>query len=378
MCNPKNFQRTATIIGSFKKVVLPFFIFNCIFSNVFSQHVSLSDGEIKKLILLVKNDKKVNKQFQNIQHLADTSLYSTPQPIQTISTAGRLQGDPIKSETKDAIKDFKIMYALAISYRITGIAKYLTKATDYLVSWATNNQPSGSPIDDTNLDALVEAYDLVKNYLQVNDKITIANWLEKTAIAETKNLKMLPVFETGKNNWNSHRLKIVGEIAFAINNKNLQQWTIEKLKDHLAINLLPDGSSIDFALRDAVQYHVYDLEPLVRLSIILQRATKVDYFHFLSTNNSSIKKSVDWLIPFVTKEKSHEEFVNTTVKFDKSRSNNKEEGHTIGHLFVPTKAIKLLTLCTYFTYPFDVNTLLAESKPNTLQYWQLTLIALIK
>ena len=378
MCKTKNLQKTSIKFNGLYKVVIIFFILPSAFSSSIAQYVSLSDVEITKLIFLVKNDKKVNKQFQNFQKLADSNLLSNPNPIEVISSGGRLQGDPVKTATIASVKDFKIMYALAICYRVTSNKKYIIKATEYLLSWAITNHPSGSPIDDTNLDVLIEAFDLLKNNLKATDKLTIQTWLEKTAIAETSNLKMLSAFETGRNNLNSHRLKVVGEIAYSIGNEKLKKWTIEKLKDQIAVNLMPDGSSLDFALRDAVHYHVYDLEPLVRLSIILKRATSVDYFRYLSENNSSIKKSVDWLIPFVTNEKTHKEFVNSTVKFDKARSNNKEAGHNIGQAFLPAKAIKLLSLCTYFNYPFDITPLLSDSKPNSGVDWQLTLSSLMK
>lgn len=378
MCKKTNLQKTSTKFNGLYKVVVFFFILLSAYSSSIAQYVSLSNVEITKLIFLVKNDKKVNKQFQNFQKLADSNLLSNPNPIEVISSAGRLQGDPVKTATVASVKDFKIMYALAISYRVTSNSKYIIKATEYFLSWASTNHPSGSPIDDTNLDGLIEAYDLLKNNLKATDKLTIQTWLEKTAIAETSNLKMLSAFETGKNNWNSHRLKVVGEIAYSIDNEKLKKWTIEKLKDQIAVNLMPDGSSLDFALRDAVHYHVYDLEPLVRLSILLKRATSVDYFRYLSENNSSIKKSVDWLIPFVNNEKTHQEFVNSTVKFDKARSNNKEAGHNIGQAFLPAKAIKLLSLCTYFNYPFDITPLLSDSKPNSSVDWQLTLSSLMK
>lgn len=376
MCSQFVLQKKKIIKPCLINTVGLFFIYLLLLSSINAQYVSLSDGEIRKLMDKVKTDKEANKLFQGFRKIADSSLQSSPRPIQKISTAGLLQGNPTKAATKEAIKDFKIMYALAICYRLTKQQKYLTKAAEYFYAWATINQPSASPIDDTNLDPLIEAYDLLKNNLPKKDRIAIANWLKNTAIAEKNNLKMLPVFETGRNNWNSHRLKVVGEIAFAIQNKPLQQWTIEKLKDQIAVNLLPDGRSLDFILRDAVHYHVYDLEPLVRLSTILHRATTVDYFHFTSSNNSSIKKSVDWLIPFITKEKTHQEFVNSTVQFDQARSKNREVGHIIGQTFQPEKAIRLLVLCTYFNYPIKIESLPIQSKQVSSQNWQMLLYSL--
>jgi hypothetical protein len=43
------------------------------------------------------------------------------------------------------------------------------------------------------------------------------------------------------------------------------------------------------------------------------RATGVDYYSWVSPAGSSIRRSVAWLLPFVTGEKTHAEFVNSTV-----------------------------------------------------------------
>ena len=239
------------------------------------------------------------------------------------------------------------------------------------MAWADNNKPNGDPIDDTNLDPAVDAYDLIKDDLNAADKTRISAWLAATAQTEINKLRARS--GTATNNWHSHRLKEVGEIGFAIGDRKFQQWAIDGLKQQIATNLKPDGESFDFKERDALHYHTYDLEPMLTLAIILKRATGVDYYNYESPAQTSIKRSVDWFLPFVEGTKTHAEFVNSRVAFDKKRAQNGEKGYIAGTLFEPKNGLGVLYLLTYFS-PDAINTIQkvngsTENYPN----WQLVL-----
>jgi hypothetical protein len=240
------------------------------------------------------------------------------------------------------------MYALALVYKVSGDRKYLSALALYLTAWATTDRPRGDPIDDTNLDPVIEAYDMVKGDLSPATEETVRAWLKATADVELSAPFNRPNRATSFNNWHSHRLKIVGEIAFAIGDTALQGYTIRGIREQIARNLNADGSSSDFVIRDALHYHVYDLEPLLTLAIVLQRATGVNYYTYVSPAGTSIKKSVDWLLPYLTGEKTHGEFVNSTVEFDRQRARNGEAAYKAGTLFDPKNGVTTLLLAAYF------------------------------
>jgi len=308
-----------------------------------AQYVGFNTKEIRQL-----KATKTGPLYQSLVTAANQALDETPNPIDTIRTEGLLAGNPKKAATQAALKDMNKMYALALTYRIESDSKYLKKTTQYLLAWAKANHPNGDPIDDTNLDRCIEAYDMLKNKLSKEDNQTIAGWLQLTAQTELKGRHYRPERPSFYNNWHSHRLKIVGEIAFAIGDTTLQGYTIRELKTQLEKNLNPDGSSVDFSLRDALHYHVYDLEPLLKLIIVLQRATGVNYYAYTTPSGASIKKSVDWLLPYLNGQKTHPEFVNSTVDFDRKRAQNNEAAYKAGSLFEAKNGIQTLYLATNF------------------------------
>ncbi len=177
------------------------------------------------------------------------------------------------------------------------------------------------------------------------------------------------------NNWNSHRIKVVGLIAYTLNNKAYQQFTDTSIKKQILENLYANGSGFDFEERDALHYHIYTLEPLLKIATVIKRTTGVDYYIYTSATGSSIQKSMAFLAPFATGEQVHHEFVNSKVAFDKRRADNKEPGYTIGADFKPETAVGVLSSAAYFEprYMIIVKKLLNTS--NRYPDWQSVLNA---
>lgn len=334
-----------------------------------AQFVSFNANEITRLKQLASEDASAGKRLNDWKQQAEQALADTPNPIDTIHTEGRLKGSPQKVATAKALEDIRKIYALSLTYRLTAEKRYLDKAAAFLTAWAKANQPNGDPIDDTNLDGAIEGYDLIKKDLKAKENKKISRWLQQTG--ETEINKLNPKRATSFNNWHSHRLKIVGEIGFAIDDKDLQRWAIEGLKVQLVKNLKPDGSSWDFEERDAMHYHLYDLEPLLKLAIVLKRATGVDYYSYQSEAQTSIKKSVEWVLPYATGEKTHGEFVNSKVKFDRDRAKNGEAEYKPGTLFQPKAAVHMLSLASFFQPDFAATVRKIEGTDEAYPNWQL-------
>jgi len=310
--------------------------------------VGLSSEEGRQLKELVRANATVRAYLDSAQAAADATLGADPHPIDTLRTEGLLQGDPRKTATWEALRDVHEMYALAVTYQVTRKREYLDKASVFLIAWADSNFSRGDPIDDTNLDPAIEAYDMLKGDLVPGERKRISRWFSRVANAEIHARFNDSNRTTAHNNWNAHRLKVVGEIGFAIGDKALQAYAIAGIKEHIGRNLLPDGRSEDFVSRDAIHYHLYDLEPLLKLAIVLNRATGVNYYTYQAPSGSSLQKSVEWLLPYLDGRQTHAEFVNSTVEFDKRRAQNGESSYKAGTVFEPKSGVPMLILAAYF------------------------------
>ncbi|MCZ6914236.1 MAG: alginate lyase family protein, partial [Rickettsia endosymbiont of Ixodes persulcatus] len=133
-----------------------------------------------------------------------------------------------------------------------------------------------------------------------------------------------------------------------INNDSLKNWAIDTYKNQIAKNLNADGSSYDFHERDALHYHIYDVDPLMVAATIMYRDKRFNAYGYKAETGSSLKGSVDWLVPFFTREKTHAEWVNSKSSFDKKRAANGEKGYIAGTLFKPEEARTSIALADYF------------------------------
>lgn len=317
-------------------------------ANVKAQYVSFSAAEIKTLKNAIQNDAQIKKQFEHIKLQAEKAFTEAPNPIEKVTSQGLLQGNPAKTASLKAVEDASKVYALALNYRLYGNSAYLTKAQDYLIAWAKHNKATGDPIDETKLEDFFAGYDLIRSDVSVDAKKAIDIWLETIAIAEINSASAAPNKSTSKNNWNSHRIKVITQVVYTIHANKYRDTVNKLIEQQLGQNLYADGSSYDFAERDALHYHIYTLEPLLKAMIVVNRATGKNYYAFESPAKSSVKKSVQFLLPFVTGEKTHGEFANSKVKFDRDRAANGEKGFVAGHAFNPINGIVVLSLAAYF------------------------------
>lgn len=321
--------------------------------------VSLTTAQREKLAEWVMTDKTVAAQFQPLQREAEAALKSTPNPIEKIQSEGKLSSDPARIHTRESLKDMRKIDALGWAFAVTGDARYAARAKEFLLAWARVNQASGDPIDETNLEPLITTFDLVRAHFSVVESEVVANWLKKVATAEMGSRKEKA--STSYNNWNSHRLKIVGLIGFALADKALIRYAVDGYKTQVEANLHPDGSSFDFHERDALHYHCYDLEPLLVLAIAAQQ-NGIDLYHFQSASGASVPKSVQFLISYCDGSKTHPEWVHSKVAFDRKRAQSGDKHFEAGRLFEPKEAAPVFELAAFFDEKYEATYALVTGK----------------
>ena len=311
----------------------------------FASAISLTEAQRLELVTLVVSDAEAKKQFQTLRREADASIRAHGQPIARIDTAGRLEADPLKAKSLVSLVDMKKLNALGFSYAVTSNDDFSAAARRIIIHWAKVNRPDGIPIDDTKLEPLFVAYDLTRSTFSAGERVTVEDWLRKIARLELQSALTNSV--TARNNWNSHRLKVVGLIGFLLDDADLIADAVEGFKAQVEANIYSDGSSFDFHQRDALHYHCYDLEPLLVLAVTA-RENGIDLYHYRSPSGASLAKSVEFLVPYCDGTRTHAEWVHTKIKFDRARGEAGEKGFSPGSAFHPREARGVLELASFF------------------------------
>src|SRR6185312_5955211 len=189
------------------------FIFMAFITISKAQMVSLDQKEIIKMRKDIVHDKRYQDVFEPYKQRAFGALGETPNPITEILSQGLLAGDPRKTASLKALEDADKIYALAFAYKVLGDKKFLDKTDEFLLAWAKGNRATEDPINETKIEDMVTAYDLIRNDIKPEDKTTIDAWMRSKADAQLGSKYAKGSKGTAINNWNSHRIKLITIIA---------------------------------------------------------------------------------------------------------------------------------------------------------------------
>lgn len=305
-----------------------------------------SPREIIGSTLGIQSAKELQSDALRNKKIAEASTYlgDAPNPIEKIQMEGTLASDPRKIQTITSLKDVEKIYVLSYAYHAGGDMKFLNKSEEFLLDWASTYLATGNSIDESHLGPLFEGYRWVKADLSRESAQKVDSWLYKIAIAE-KNTRYMG--ERDVNNWNSHRINIIGQIGYLINDKKLIDYAIKNYKLQIYQNLNKDGSSYDFQTRDALHYHSYNIWPLLNFAKTAKiNGYKEDLYTYESEGGSSLVKSVHFLYPYATGEKTHAEFVNSTVPWDVTSGSKKADGSA--KIWDPKTGLYIFELAYFF------------------------------
>ena len=250
-----------------------------------------------------------------------------------VHTEGSLPHQGIRDESVEAERDLPLIRDEALLWHGAHDRQALDRLSLLLEGWASLYQPSFNPIDETNFDALIDAYAMAKDDLPAATrekmKTLIHHWatgyiqaMQSQKVPEDKSGTQAPseVNNGSKwaTNWQSHRIKLATLSAVALDDAPLFDAARALFKKQIGTNLHADGLSTDFEERDALHYTVYDLEPLTRAAMAA-RLRGEDWLTLRGDNGASLAAGLDWLLPYARGEQVHEEYVHSRIKFDFQR-----------------------------------------------------------
>lgn len=247
-------------------------------------------------------------------------LNAQPKPLARLHTEGTLPHQGIYDQSVDAQQDLELMRDAALAWRATGDERYLRLVDRFLLAWAVTYQPSFNPIDETHFDSMILAYDLTASALPVKTRNAVVAFITKLANGYVARVDAQPRPLTGtyRNNWESHRVKLVAMAAFTLDDRKLVNAAQRLFVEQIGTNVAPNGATVDFGERDALHYVTSDLQPLVVAALAARRHNR-NWLTQRAPNGATLGLALDWLVPYALGQKTHEEFVHSSVAFDSKR-----------------------------------------------------------
>jgi hypothetical protein len=241
-----------------------------------------------------------------------------PHAMAAVKTEGTLPHQGIYDQSVEAERDWTAALELALGDRLKGETALAQRSVAFISAWLAVYKSNLNPIDETNLDQFMLAYDL----LSEAERSPIADgWAKYLRTFAAAYLDSMPTIKggTATNNWQSHRVKLATLAAFGSGDQTLIDRSRAAYRKQLADNLKPDGSTIDFTERNAIDYVTYDLQPLLTAALA-GKTHGQDWYADMNAANVGLRQALLWLQPYADGSKTHDEFVHSTVEFDRTRA----------------------------------------------------------
>jgi hypothetical protein len=305
--------------------------------------VILAPEEVKNFREIIKTESAAKSMADSILDAAKSVLNQPPRPLEIIYYEGLLDTDPKRINTVESFQDIDNIVTLIYAGYGSDNPKFGEKAREIIVSWSKKYKPTGNPINENKFTAFFWAYHLYRNHFSKKEQEIIENWMQKIALAE-KNRKKTP-----NNNWEAKRLKIIGIIGCILQDESLNKYAVEGFKKYIASAYFPDETSNDLRDRDALHYHVSGLKPCLTAFINLSAFDSAfNLYDYETKGGASIKKSVEYVVPYATGEKQRKEWMNSKVELDKKRAAAGIEKYQPGKLFDPKQAWEMFEWACYY------------------------------
>ena len=289
------------------------------------------------------NDAETLEEFTVIQQEADSVLQTSPNPVDSIFYEGHVSNHPDRIRTVKHLYDMFSLRALTWSYVMTKEEIYVDKAKEFLLAWVNTYKPTGNDVNENKLDICFFAYDVFGSHFSPAEKEKIKEWIEDIAYKQ----KALWNTEKGSSNRHAKRLKLILLGSFILNNNELKRFVIDKADELLNTALYPDGTTRDLERRDAMHYNVGLLKNTLELAHAM-RLIGVNLYTRETEQGATLKKCVDYVLPYAKGEKIYKEWVNTKIELDRKRWEAGDPFYKPGKPWDPAEAVPLLTLAKSF------------------------------
>ncbi|WP_373514362.1 alginate lyase family protein [Persicitalea sp.] len=317
----------------------------------------LTQAEIPETLLLTPPQQKYLRQliqtnpdakalWLKAEREAKGYLNDQPRPLKVIHYEGLLDTNPNRIDTEKSLRDMDKLAAWLFAYYATQDEAYAKNAKEYIVAWANTYQPTGNPINENKFEPLIHSYQTLRKYFSPDERERVQTWLSKIAAAEIAYPHM------PQNNWKTKQIKLVGTIGLIVGREDFERYAVEDLKKYIDHALYDDGETFDLRQRDAMGYHVSGLKPLLVIAITMDQFRNdkggIKIFDYQNPAGGSIRKSVDYVVPYALGEKVHEEWVNTKVELDRQRAAAGLAHYQPGVPYEAERSRELFELASYF------------------------------
>jgi hypothetical protein len=290
---------------------------------------------------LVASDSQAASMAAALAAEAQPLLDAEPQPLAVIHYEGLINTDPQRIATVASLREMDDVAVLMQYWQLTGDPQAADALLRFVDAWASTYQVTGNDVNENKFVPLFVSWECLQSQADPAVQQRVNAWIEALIPPHAEALRTSTHFT---NRYTKH-VRMVALFGMIRGRQDLIDLARQGVQTYITESLYGDGESLDLKHRDTLTYHGSGLKPPLEVAMILGAD---DLYTWENERGGSMKKSVDYVIPYATGEKTHQEWVHTEVELDRQRAAAGLEKYRTGRLFEPKDAAELLVVASYF------------------------------
>ncbi|MGF1677724.1 MAG: alginate lyase family protein [Candidatus Methylacidiphilales bacterium] len=303
----------------------------------------LNAAQRERLHHLTTEDPEAKALFEVLRREAEKRLDLKPHPLEVIHYEGRVNTDPQRIASVASLREMNDVSILFHYWQVTGDTATAETLKRFIREWSATYIPTGNDVNENKLLPIYTAYFSLRLEFEAGEREKIDLWIDALGALHAKAVAESKQFT---NRYSKH-LRLLALFGLILDRPEWRALAMEGVKRFVQESLRADGTSLDLERRDTLTYHTSSLRPPIELAV-LAGEEGASLYTWTASSGGSLKKSVDYVVPYADGTKTREEWRNSKVELDRKRAEAGLEAYRIGRLYEPKDALHLLEEASYF------------------------------
>lgn len=298
---------------------------------------------LERLRRCAQSDEQARRWAETVRAAAEPLLDLTPDPLAQIHYEGLVNTDPRRLASVAKLRQMAHAAVLVRHWQISADARAAAALKRLIVGWARAYEPTGNDVNENKLYPLLVAYASLRSEMTGEERECVDAWVERFGGLHAAAVERSQLFT---NRYAKH-LRLLFVCGRILDRPKWEEQALDGARRFAAAGLRADGTSEDLHRRDTLTYHCSALTPVIELAMLAGPAGR-ELYDWTAPPGGSIRKSVDYVVPYAAGEKTREEWKNSTVGLDRRRAAAGLEHYRPGRLFQPVETLELMELAEFF------------------------------
>lgn len=304
----------------------------------------LNAAERRTLRQLLESSEEARELLKEKQDRLASLPQLPPRPLREMVYEGRLNTDPARIATVEHLQDMDRTAAWLEVWQATNDPALARSLQVMIVAWSGTYLPTGNDVNEGKLVPLLVAYEALRADFPAEERARVDEWVRALA---SPHFIVIRKHSLATGNRYAKRLRLVALAGLILGESQWKEAAEAGLRALVERALYAGGTSHDLHERDTLTYHTTTLRPLLDIALLARRNDR-NLYEWEASSGGSIKRSVDYVRPYASGEKTREEWKNSRVELDRRRAAAGIAHYHAGSLYEPRQALPLLEAAELF------------------------------